>query len=183
MEVPSAPPLEEPRPIDWNVFRSSATIIRATTQVPRVFLAIVAISFFWTVGAVLFVLFPPLVKNALTADKEVASLFLAIFSIGVSIGSVVINKLLKGEVSARYGAPSVIVMGLFVLAFYQVAKGWERLPQGELLQLGDFFHHSGVLPLLGCLLGESLEATPIRGVVLDEDLQEIHAEDLPCVRL
>ena len=81
-----------------------------TMHIPRLFMAIIAISFFWTVGAVLFILFPPLVKNVLTSDKEVASLFLAIFSIGVSIGSIVINRLLKGEVSARYSAPSVIVM-------------------------------------------------------------------------
>ena len=39
-------------------------------HIPRLFLAICAISFFWTIGAVLIIIFPPLVKNVLTADKR-----------------------------------------------------------------------------------------------------------------
>ena len=61
-----------------------------------------AISFFWTIGAVLIIIFPPLVKNVLGADEQVASLFIAIFSIGIAIGSVLINRLLKSQVSARF---------------------------------------------------------------------------------
>jgi MFS family permease len=152
-QVPPAPPLEEGHKIDWNVFRSSITLVKATMHIPRLFMAIVSISFFWTIGAVLFILFPPLVKNVLTSDKEVASLFLAIFSIGVSIGSIVINRLLKGQVSAKYSAPSVIVMGLFVLAFHQVGQNWARAPEGTLFEIWDFIYHPGTLPLLGCLLG------------------------------
>ncbi len=110
--------------IDFNIFRSSDRLINATLHIPRLFLAIVAISFFWTIGAVLFIQFPPLVKNVLTADRAVASLFLAIFSVGVAIGSVAVNRLLKGEVSARYATPAVLAMGLFVVAFHLVSVNW-----------------------------------------------------------
>jgi len=152
-QVPPAPPMDDNHKIDWNVFRSSITLVKATMHIPRLFMAIISISFFWTIGAVLFILFPPLVKNVLTSDKEVASLFLAIFSIGVSIGSIAINRLLKGEVSAKYSAPSVIVMGLFVLAFHQVGQNWAQAPEGTLFEIWDFLYHPGTLPLLGCLLG------------------------------
>src|SRR5690606_13374453 len=90
----------------------------------EVFNAILAISFFWTIGAVLFIQFPPLAKNVLLASKEVASLFLVMFSIGVAIGSVSINALLKGAVSARYAPVSVIMMGVFVAVFYVVCRAW-----------------------------------------------------------
>ncbi len=152
-QVPPAPALEEGHRIDFNVLRSSIVLVRATMHIPRLFLAILSISFFWTIGAVLFIQFPPLVKNVLTADKAVASLFLAIFSIGVAIGSVAINRLLKGEVSARYSAPSVIVMGLFVLAFHFVSASWIGAPGEVLYDIGDFLDHPGVLPLLLSLLG------------------------------
>ena len=99
-----------------------SALVAATLHIPRLFLAILAISFFWTIGAVLFIQFPPLVKNVLTADKAVASLFLAIFSVGVAIGSVAVNRLLKGEVSARYATPSVLAMGLFVVALPRHAR-------------------------------------------------------------
>jgi MFS family permease len=151
--VPPAPALEEGHKIDWNVLRSSVTLVRATTHIPRVFMAIVAISFFWTIGAVLFILFPPMVKNTLMGDRAIVSMFLAVFSVGVSIGSVVINRMLKGEVSARYSAPSVIVMGLFILAFYQVTKTWQASPADGLLSFNDFMVHPGTIWLSLCLLG------------------------------
>ncbi len=159
--MPPAPPLEAPRKIDWNVFRSSIRLIKGTLQIRRLFLAIVSISFFWTIGAVLFIQFPPLVKNVLTADKAVASVFLAIFSIGVAIGSVAVNRLLKGEVSARYSPVAVILMGAFVVAFYYLSKTWEHAPEimrnGQLEQtyydVGDFLNHAGALWLGLSLLG------------------------------
>ncbi len=97
-------------------------------QVPRLFMAIMAISFFWAIGAVLAAQFPPMVKNALGGDNTVATLFTAIFSVGVAIGSVVINRLLKGHVSAKYAPISVIIMGLFVLLLWWYVKGWVHVP-------------------------------------------------------
>jgi len=152
-KVPPAPPLEGGHPIDYNILRSSIRLVAATLHIPRLFLAIVAISFFWTIGAVLFIQFPPLVKNVLTADKSVASLFLAIFSVGVAIGSVAVNRLLKGEVSARYATPSVLAMGLFVVLFHIVAAGWAGLPAPEFYNIREFLQHPGVYLMLGSLLG------------------------------
>ncbi|HEV7658983.1 MAG TPA: MFS transporter [Allosphingosinicella sp.] len=160
-QVPPAPPLEPGHSIDFNVFSSSIRLIRATLKIRRLFLAIVAISFFWTIGAVLFIQFPPLVKNVLTADKAVASVFLAIFSIGVAIGSLAVNRLLKGEVSARYSMPAVLAMGLFVFFFHWVAASWDRAPEvmvngatvQTLYNVGDFVAHPGAPWLTLSLLG------------------------------
>ncbi len=152
-QVPPAPALEEGHRIDLNVFRSSARLIGATMHIPRLFLAIVSISFFWTIGAVLFIQFPPLVKNVLTSSKEVASLFLGIFSVGVAIGSVAVNRLLKGEVSARYSAPSVVAMGAFVVAFHFFSVRWPQLPGEELYSIGEFVQVGLAVPLLASLLG------------------------------
>jgi predicted MFS family arabinose efflux permease len=151
--VPTAPPQMEPVPLDFNVFRSSITLVRMTTRHPRVFLAIAAISFFWTIGAVLFIQFPPLAKNVLSASKEVASLFLVVFSIGVAIGSVSINQLLKGTVSARFGPVSVIVMGLFIVAFHVVCKMWPHAAGTALLSVPQFVLEPLAVPLLLTLLG------------------------------
>jgi hypothetical protein len=63
--------------------------------------------------------------------------FLGIFSIGIAIGSVIINKLLKGHVSARYAVPSVLVMALFVVDFYFAAKFWP-VNSGPLLKTMHF---------------------------------------------
>lgn len=152
-KVPPAPALEGGHVIDFNILRSSYRLINATLHIPRLYLAIVAISFFWTIGAVLFIQFPPLVKNVLTADRAVASLFLAIFSVGVAIGSVAVNRLLKGEVSARYATPSVLAMGLFVVGFHLVSASWTGRTDGAFDDIAAFMDHSGNWLLLGSLLG------------------------------
>ena len=130
-------------------------LVRDTMHNREIWLAIVAISFFWTIGAVLFIQFPPLAKNQLLASKEVASFFLVIFSIGIAIGSVGINALLKGEVSARYSPASVVVMGLFVLGFYIVAKAWTPNAAGELLPIEAWLLEPLAIPLSFMLLGIS----------------------------
>ncbi len=152
-QVPPAPPLIDAEPLDYNPIRSSIALVRNTMHDRRVFLAIMAISFFWTIGAVLFIQFPPLAKNVLHASKEVASLFLVIFSVGIAIGSISINALLKGTVSARYSPVSVIIMGAFVVLFYLVCAVWSPDRSDELLNTGRFMAQTMAVPLLLTLLG------------------------------
>jgi MFS family permease len=165
-QVPPAPPEPDAdAALDWNIFRSSARLIKGTLHIRKLYLAIVSISFFWTIGAVLFIQFPPLVKNVLTSDQTVASLFLAIFSVGIAIGSVAVNRLLKGEVSARYSPASVIVMGLFVVAFYFVCDGWVNDNPGELYSIPEFLAHQNayliVLTLLGIAVSGGMFVVPL----------------------
>ncbi len=152
--VPLAPP--EPKNLnirlDYNLFRASWRLVRETMHIPRLFMAIVAISFFWAIGALLAAQFPPLVKNALAADQSVATLFMAMFSIGVAIGSVAINRLLNQKVSARYASASVIMMGLFVLDFWRNILGWTVEP-GVLINWQDFISIGRGIHMLIDLLG------------------------------
>ena len=152
-QIPDAPPHHDPDPLDYHFIRASIDLVRNTSHDRRVFLAIMAISFFWTIGAVLFIQFGPLAKNVLAASKEVASLFLVVFSIGVAVGSMSVNALLKGTVSARYSPGSVLAMGLFVVGFFLVCRQWAPSIQGQLLDVSQFLAEPLAVPLLLCLLG------------------------------
>ncbi len=149
--VPPAPPLGAIEPLDFNVFRASRKLIMDTVHDRRVFLAIVAISIFWAICTILFVQFTPLAKNVLSASKEVASLFLVIFSVGVAIGSVSINALLKGTVSAKYSPMSVIAMGGFLIAFESICRDWQA--GGAMMDVPTFIAHPLAPTLLLTLLG------------------------------
>ncbi len=170
--VPPAPPEAETAGmrVDWNILRSSWRLVRDTMHVPRLFLAIVAISFFWAIGAVLAAQFPPMVKNGLQGDNSVATLFTAIFSVGVAIGSVAINRLLKGQVSARYSPLAVIVMGLFVLMLWWEIRRWVPVPDSpaDLDNLLDWREFLGVptgdlilLALLGISVAGGMFVVPL----------------------
>lgn len=136
LKIPPAPPLTKLK-LDFNIFRASYRLIAATLHIKRLYLAIVAISVFWTIAAVLGVLFPPLVKNVFYAQKDVASVFLGIFSVGIAIGSIIINRLLKGHVSARYATASVLAMSLFVGDFFFAASSWP-VDSGALIETTEF---------------------------------------------
>ena len=151
-QVPPAPPIEPDQPIDRHIIRSSIALVRNTMHQHEVFYAILAISFFWTIGAVLFIQFPPLAKNVLLAEKEVASLFLVVFSVGVAIGSIAINALLKGQVSARFAPASVLAMGAAVGLFYLVCRVWHIEAEGDLMGVAEFLSHPLALLVLLTLL-------------------------------
>ena len=156
--------------VDWNIFRSSWRLVADTMHIRRLFLAIMCISFFWAIGAVLAAQFPPMVKNALGGDNTVATMFTAIFSVGVATGSVLINLILKGKVSAKWSPASVLVMGGFVLLLWWIVKGWVHLPDspvdGDTLLNWKEFLASGrgdmiLLALLGISIAGGMFVVPL----------------------
>lgn len=137
--IPNADPEDghEDIKVDYNIFRGSWKILSNTMSKSHLALAIWSISFFWTIAAVFGAIFPPLVKNSLTSDNTVATLFTAVFSIGIAIGSIAINRMLKGKISARYSMASIIVMGFFILHLWWVVNQW--VPgSGELYNWREF---------------------------------------------
>jgi MFS family permease len=165
--VPPAPP-DPAAPawrMDWHIIRASVTLVNATLHVPRLFLAILSISFFWAMGTVLAAQFPPLVKNSLDADQTVATLFLAIFSIGVAIGSVAVNRLLKGHVAAKFAPGSAIAMGLFVLDLYRHVHAWPGRNDGGLDGIREFLAMPNgpwvVFDLLGVAVAGGMFVVPL----------------------
>jgi MFS family permease len=151
-KVPPAPRVGPELKINYNPFTASWRLISGTMHIPRLFLAICAISFFWTMGAVLIIIFTPLAKNVLTADKHVATLLTALFSIGIAVGSVAINSLLKGHTSAKYGPASVLIMGGFVVLFSILCKTWPPAI-GHYYGWLEFIAMPRALLVIGALMG------------------------------
>jgi len=154
-QVPPAPPSAERIPFNWHIIHASIELVRGTMHIRRLFLAILSISFFWAIGSVLIAIFPALVKNYLGADERVVTMFTAIFSIGIAIGSVAINRLLKSQVSARFAPASVIAMGAFVLLFYFLALSWHRHGH-DVTSLGNFVTYPSAALMIIALLGVSI---------------------------
>jgi MFS family permease len=128
---------------DWPQVAAAGVLVVAVLgwfagrQVPPAPPEADAISFFWMMGAILASQFPPLVKNVLHADEQVATLFLAVFSVGVGLGSVVINRLLKGRVLAVYSPASALAMGAFICHLYWNVLYWPAGGEG-LMDLATF---------------------------------------------
>jgi hypothetical protein len=137
--VPPAPAQTEETKVDWNPIRASRDLIAFSMGNPELRYSVLAISYFWAIAAILSVQFIPLAKNVLLADKQVAAVMLVAFSAGIAIGSVSINALLKGDISARYSARSVLVLGVLLVSFYALCRMWNLEPAtGDLFTVGEF---------------------------------------------
>jgi hypothetical protein len=152
-QVPPAPAQSEETKVDWNPIRASRDLIAFSMGNIELRYSVLAISYFWAIAAILGTQFFPLAKNVLLADKQVAMVMLVAFSAGIAIGSVVINALLKGEISARHSSVSVLVMGVLLIGFYLECRMWNLTPaSGELFTVSEFIAQPLALVLIANLL-------------------------------
>jgi len=127
LAVPRAPPLQalQARPtIDYNIVRGTANIMRAARGGRGVWLAILGISWFFSVGAIILSELAPLVKSTLGAGPSLVTLFLLVFSVGVALGALAVNRLLKGEVSARFVPVSALAMAASLIILWIATRGF-----------------------------------------------------------
>jgi len=116
--IPAAPPAAPGLMIDRNPFRSTWNILKSAHDGEGVWLCILGISWFFAVGAVLVNNFLPLVSGVLWGGQGVVTLFLVIFSVSVGLGALMVNRLLKGEISARYVPISALLMAAFMIGLW-----------------------------------------------------------------
>ncbi len=76
-------------------------------------------------GATLLAQFPNLAKFTFHANNEVVTLFLATSTVGIATGSLLCNRLLRGEISAKFVAWGAVGVSLFLLDlwFFAPAEG------------------------------------------------------------
>ncbi|MBO9499560.1 MAG: acyl-[ACP]--phospholipid O-acyltransferase [Novosphingobium sp.] len=110
LSIPPAPPTGQAPRVDFNPVRSTWNVLKTAHDGRGVWLCILGISWFFAVGAILLSNFPSLVAGRLDGSKWVAILFLLVFSIGLALGSLLVNRLLDGRVSAKYVPASALVM-------------------------------------------------------------------------
>ena len=83
--------------INWNPITETIKNVRTFWAQQTLWVAIVAISWFWFFGATLLAQFPNLAKHVLHGSERDFISLLSIFSVGVGIGSVWCEKLSKGK--------------------------------------------------------------------------------------
>ncbi|HWK35525.1 MAG TPA: acyl-[ACP]--phospholipid O-acyltransferase, partial [Sphingomonas sp.] len=115
MMVPPAPPIARDVRVRINPVASTWDVLKVARSGRGVWLSIVGISWFFAVGAVLVSEFLPLVSGVLGGREPVVTLFLIVFSVSVALGSMAVNRLLAGAVSARTVPLSGLAMGGFMI--------------------------------------------------------------------
>jgi len=122
--IPKAPPHEQKEfNIDWNVFRATFFMLKDIKSQIDLFIPIMAISWFWLIGAVILTKLPDFTNYVLHGDNTVFAFFLALFSIGIACGSLLINRLLSGKVTLHYVPLVMFCLSIFAFDIFWSAKG------------------------------------------------------------
>ncbi len=110
--IPALPPQGKIEKIRFTPLSGTWRSIAKVRQTPSIWMAILAISWFWFLGATYLTQFPNFAKLHLHADATVVSLLLALFSIGIAVGSWICERVSYGHV--ELGVIPFGVLGLTV---------------------------------------------------------------------
>ncbi|WP_257288309.1 MFS transporter [Endozoicomonas sp. SESOKO2] len=113
--IPKATAAAPDLKINWNLFQQSLIMIRKTRSNDSVHKSIIAISWFWALGAAYLTQLPNLASETLKGSPEVVSIMLAMFIIGVAAGSLFCGQLSKGRVE-----PGIVPIGALGLSLFGI---------------------------------------------------------------
>lgn len=141
--IPAAPAPAPDLVVNRNIFSATADMIQNAAQDRNLFLCILGLSWFWLIGAVFLTQLPAFTKDYLGADEVVSNLFIAVFTIGVAAGALLNNRLLKGEIAARYVPLAGLGISIFGIDF-ALSAGFEPADTANgLTGIGAFLSSAG----------------------------------------
>ena len=102
--IPPAPSSNPDMRLTPDPIRPTWSLLQITASYRSLWFAIGGIAWFWTLGALFLSLLPSYTKDLLGGDETLATLFLAMFSVGIGAGSLTTEWLSRPPGGARAGA-------------------------------------------------------------------------------
>lgn len=128
--VPAAPPCEPHLKINMNIFSESFRVVRYAFSLSRALtLSVLGISWFYFMGGMFLTQLPNFCKNTLHLSEHYLTVLLVLFSIGIGIGGLLNNRLLKGRIEGTYVPLAILGITFFSFdLFYASAEVYGYLP-------------------------------------------------------
>lgn len=136
--IPSTPKNDAIK-LDINIIKQTKeTVSFIFTRPQNVVLAVLGVSWFYFLGGMFLSQFPNFTKETLGANEHVLTLFLTVFSVGICIGGLLNNTLLKGRVEATYVPLAALGLSLFSLDLYWASYPFELIQRHALVNISTF---------------------------------------------
>ena len=142
--IADMPAMQPDLKINWNIITTSLATVRYLYSLPFLFFIILGNSWFWFYGATFLTQVPEFSKVILLGDESVVIFLLTLFSVGVSIGSVLCKTLTRNKVSLRLLPFGIAGLSIFAIDLYFSLSGLDiNVNNDTLLGIGDLFNISG----------------------------------------
>lgn len=168
------PKAEAPSPdlkINPNFLAETVNIMKMASKDRTVFLSVLGISWFWFVGTIFLTQFPTFAKETFFANENVTNLFIGTFTIGIMIGSLMCNKILKGKITPKYVPLAAIAITIFSLALvaFTTSLNIPKPAEDTLYNIPQFFELGGstfvIISLLVIAAFGGIYAVPLFAMV------------------
>ena len=123
LKIPIAQSANQDLKININIFSETWNILKIATKSRLILGAIIAISWFWFIGATMLSIIPlpAFTQDILSANERVITLLLALFSVGIGIGSIMAGRSKTLVKSVKWIIIGSIGMSLILLDLYWVS--------------------------------------------------------------
>lgn len=139
--VPLSPAPQPDLRINWNPFTETWRNLLLARQSRVVFQSLLGISWLWFLGATFLTSFFSFAKDVLGGDQNVVTLLLAVFSVGIGIGSLLCERLSGRHVEIGLVPFGSIGMTVFAVDLYFATHG--HATSGTLSGVGGFLAQPG----------------------------------------
>src|SRR5436190_969684 len=121
--VPPAPAVAPDPRINWNPFTETWRNLRFAQGNRVVWLSMLGISWFWFYGATYLTQFANFTREVIGGDEHVATMMLAIFSVGIGAGSLLCERLSGHKVEVGLVPFGSIGLSVFAIDLYFARRG------------------------------------------------------------
>lgn len=124
--------------VSINFLWETWLIVRHAASRREIFLPTLAVSWFWLVGATFLAQMPNLGKLVLRGDEVLVTLLLLAFSVGIGVGSMLCNRLLRGALRTTFVPLGALGITLFSLDLHFSAAAFVAAEQSVTVTLVQF---------------------------------------------
>lgn len=170
--------------IRLNPLVGTLETLRYSRDIKSVFLSIIGISWFWFLGAAYLTQLPNYAKVVLNGDLSIVTFLLALFSIGIAIGSLLCERLSGHKIELGLVPLGSIGLSVFGIDLYFTQGNFGG---GELISFTHFLTHAEgirvIIDFVGIGMSGGLYIVPLYAMVQARTPEDHRARTIAAINI
>ncbi|QBM18518.1 hypothetical protein MARI_26590 [Marinobacter sp. JH2] len=182
LKIPKAEAAAPDLKISFSPLKETWKLMAIAKENHNVLLSVVAISWFWFLGAAYLTQFPGFAKDELLGDETVVTVLLAIFTVGIAVGSMICERMSRHKVELGIVPIGSLGLSLFGIDLYLNMPA-QPVPSDWWVIFTDGNYRRVALDLLGIGVSGGLFIVPLYAFVQQETPPETRARVIAALNV